>query len=93
MTGEEIITQAINSREHYSAKEPYLIVKDYRAESTLYQLDRWMPYAETSSFLIDKKHVITYNEPTKALYDFYEHVKKIENEPDVTTHYHTGQVH
>ena len=93
ITGEEIIANTNESRDKFTVNEPYLIVKDYRTESTLYQIDRWMPYVESTSLVIEKRSIITYNEPTTALNQFYDYVKKAESEPDVTTQYHSGQIH
>ncbi len=93
ITGEEIIATTNEGRDKFTVNEPYLIVKDYREASTLYQIDRWMPYVESTSLVIEKRSIICYNEPTTALNEFYEYVKKAESEPDVTTQYHSGQVH
>lgn len=93
ITGEELIAFTLEKRTTFELVEPYQIFKDLRTEKTIYQIDRWMPYAESPSFLIEKKNVITYNTPTEELTTFYELVMKAETEKNDEHYNHTGQVH
>jgi hypothetical protein len=93
ITGEEIIAVTVVKTTTFELVDPYQIFKDLRTEKTVYQIDRWMPYADSPSFTIEKKNVITYNTPTNELNVFYELVKKAETEPYDEHYNHTGQVH
>lgn len=93
ITGEELIAITLEKGDAYEIVEPYQILKDLRTEKTIYQIDRWMPYSETPSFIIDKKNIITYNVPSDELNLFYELVKKAETETNDEFYNHTGQVH
>jgi hypothetical protein len=93
ITGEELIAVTTVKRAVFELNDPYQIFKDLRTEKTIYQIDRWMPYANSPSFVIEKKNVITYNTPTEELNLFYELVKKAELEPYDEHYNHTGQVH
>lgn len=93
ITGEELIAVTVDKKTAFELVDPYQIFKDLRTEKTIYQIDRWMPYSESPSFLIDKKNIITYNTPTSELNLFYELVKKAETETDDEHYNHTGQVH
>ena len=93
ITGEELIADTIENRSTFELINPYQIFKDLRTEKTIYQIDHWMPYAQSPSFIIEKKSVITYNTPTDELNSFYELVKKADTDIDDEHYNHTGQVH
>jgi len=93
ITGEELIAVTTVKQTVFELKDPYQIFKDLRTEKTIYQIDRWMPYADSPSFIVEKKNVITYNTPSEELNLFYELVKKAESEPYDEHYNHTGQVH
>lgn len=93
ITGEELIATSLDKKDTYELIDPYQIIKDFRSEKTIYQIDRWMPYSETPSFFIEKKNIIAYNTPTDELTQFYELVKKADTETNDEHYNHTGQIH
>jgi hypothetical protein len=94
ITGEEVIAVAESTRKTFILHDPYFILKDYRNEKTIYQIDKWMPYIDSPSLVIEQKSVICYNKPNEELITFYELVKKAESkESDDYFHDYSGQIH
>lgn len=93
-SGEELIGVGVETDDAIKMFEPYQIYKEYKAGQLLFQMDKWLPYIDTPSFLLEKRHIILYNKPSNDLQFFYEVIKKADNEQTTQQHYSaSSQIH
>jgi len=98
ISGEELLVASAKfSKEKITFTNPYCIIRLLGNEKTNYQLDKWMPFAASDNFTVEKKNIVTYNTPNEELTLFYTHAILVDNQQYAKypnyTNYDNHQIH